>query len=829
MEAPQPIPTTIAHYHILARLGAGGMGEVYLAEDTRLDRQVALKLLPAEFTQEADRVRRFIQEAKAASALNHPNIITIHEIGEAQTEAGRTHYIATEFIEGQTLRSRMTQEKLSLGDALEIAIQTAAALSAAHAAGITHRDIKPENVMVRSDGLVKVLDFGLAKLTEKPDHAEADAEAVTLSKVTTNPGTVLGTPQYMSPEQARGQKLDARSDIFSLGVVLYEMLAGRPPFDGVNAVEVMAAILDREPAPLKEHLTAVPDELQRIGGKALRKNRDERYQTARGLLNDLKDLKEELAFTAKLERTSGAARDEATTGPANAVLTAPVAATSTLSAKIMLGEGKWRKLAALMALLVLIAAAVGFGLYWSAQQTEMAIDSIAVLPFANQNSAEETEYLADGLTESIINNLTQFPNLRVIARNSVFRYKGKETDPFKAGQELRVRTVVTGRLLQRGESLAISAELLDVRDNKQIWGQQYNRKLADLFAVQGEIAKDISEKLRAKLSGAERQQLAKRPTENLKAFQYYTQGLAYSHRRTREELLTAIRYYEQAIGEDRNYALAYAGIANAHASLGLYGFIAPGEGRRKAEDAARKALALDDNLAEAHMVLGQIYVHFTPYSFPLGDRELRHAIELSPSLTLAHWYLGISLVFQGRLDEGQEELLKARELDPLSPVIARSLAIPPYFKRDHARALELLRQANELGPPFGTTFEIGVYIQNKLFDETLAELEKAKQARKNDPILIYGTGMIYAARGQRAEALQIIKELEEMSGASLSQAHWIAKIYATLNEKELALTWLERGFAAGMIGSFYKDEPVWDPIRGDARFGDLLRQMGLPQ
>jgi tetratricopeptide (TPR) repeat protein len=417
----------------------------------------------------------------------------------------------------------------------------------------------------------------------------------------------------------------------------------------------------------------------------------------------------------------------------------------------------------------------------------------------------------------------------VIARSSVFRYKGKEADPLGAGQELRVRAVVTGRVLQRGESLMISAEMVDVQENKQLWGQQYNRKLADVLTVQEEMAKEITGKLRAKLGGAERQQTAKRPTENLKAFQYYTQGLAYSHRRTREDLLMAVRYYEQAIEEDHNYALPQAGLANVYASLGAYGYIAPNEGRRKAEDAARKALALDEDLAEAHTVLGQIYVLFTPYSFSLGDRELRHAIELSPGTALAHWYLGISLVFQGRLDKGQEELLNARELDPLSPVIARSVGIPPYLKRDYGRALELLRQANELGPPFGTTWEIGVYVQNRLFDETLAELEKAKRERKRDPILIYGTGMIYAARGQRAESLQVIKELEQMPGGSLSQAHWIAKIYATLNDKELAFTWLDHGLAAGMIGSFYKDEPVWDPIRSDPRFGDLLRRMGVPQ
>jgi TolB-like protein len=817
---------SIGHYQVLSLLGAGGMGQVYLAQDARLGRKVALKLLPPAFTHNQERLRRFEREARLVSALNHPNILTIYEVGLTS----ETPFIASEFVDGQTLRARLRGERLTLSESLDLASQISTALAAAHEAGIVHRDIKPENVMLRRDGGVKVLDFGLAKLTEPQNSAEVNPAAAALEKVTTEGGRVLGTPQYMSPEQARGQEADARSDIFSLGVVLYEMLSGQPPFDGLNAIEVMGAILNREPAPLKQHAATLPDELQSIVSKALRKKREERYQTTRDLLNELKDLKEELAFTAKLGRAGRAGKDAAATFSAEAVPTAAGTALPTISsAKLVFGKFKRHKLATLIALLVLVAAATGVALYWQTQQTAVAIDSIAVLPFANQNHAEETEYLADGLTESIINNLTQLPNLRVIARNSVFRYKGKETDPLSAGQELRVAAVVTGRLVQRGESLMISAELMDVRENKQLWGQQYNRQLADLLTVQMEIAKEISERLRAKLSGAERQQLAKRPTENLKAFQYYTQGRALSHRRTREDLFTAVRYYEQAIAEDHTYALAHAGLANAYASLGLYGFISPSEGRRKAEDAARKALALDENSAEAHMVLGQIYVHFTPYSFPLGDRELRHAIELSPGLALAHWYLGISLIFQGRLDEGQEELLKARDLDPLAPVIARSLAIPYYFKRDHARALELLRQANELGPAFSTTFEIGVYIHNKLFDETLAELERAKRDRKSDPILIYGTGMIYAARGQRTEAHQIIEELEKMSGESLSQAHWIAKIYATLNEKELALTWLERGFAAGVIGSFYKDEPVWDPIRSAARFGALLRRMGLPQ
>jgi len=484
---------------------------------------------------------------------------------------------------------------------------------------------------------------------------------------------------------------------------------------------------------------------------------------------------------------------------------------------------------------VIIAGAISVSLFFlgrytsSKQGSEVAAKSIAVLPFDNQNRDPDTEYLSDGIPESIIHSLSQLPNLKVMSRNSVFHYKGKNTDAQAVAKDLKVQAVLTGRMTQRGDAVSISVELINAQDNSEIWGQQYNRKLADVFVVQEEIAREISEKLSLKLTGAEKQQLAKHPTENLKAFQYYMQGRSYAQRRIREDLLTAIGYYDKAIEEDRNYALAYAGLADAYSGLGVFGYIAPIEGRRKAEENARKALALDENLAEAHVALGLAYVAFAPSNFSLGDRELRHAIELSPSLALAHFYLGVSLVRQGLLDESLEEYLKARELDPLSSIIARQSAIPYYFKRDYARALELLRQADELGTPFSTTWEIGVYVQNGLFNETLAELEKAKRARKNEPILIYDTGMVYAAQGKRAEALQIINELEEMSGASLSEAHWIAKIYADLNERELALAWLERGLATGAIGSFYKDEPVWDPLRSDPRFTDLLRRMEIPQ
>jgi TolB-like protein len=611
------------------------------------------------------------------------------------------------------------------------------------------------------------------------------------------------------------------------------MVSGRQLFAAESAAATFSSILTREPAPLVRFSPEAPPELQRIVSKALRKDREERYQTVKDLLVDLKDLKQEQEWEAR-----GARDAHADTSREPAGATADAFATSTgeaspsrttSSAEYIISGVKHHKLAAFAALIAMIAAAAGVGLYLRAKNAEVAIDSVAVLPFANQNREQDTEYLSDGLTESIINKLTQLADLRVIARTSAFRYKGKESDPFGAAKELGVRAVVVGRVLQRGENLTISAELVDVRENKQLWGQQYNRKLADIFAVQEEIAKEISEKLRLKLSGAERQQLAKRPTENLKAFQYYMQGRAYAQRRTREDLLEAIRYCEKAIDEDRHYALAYAGLADAYSGLAVRGYIAPLEGRRQAEEAVRKALALDENLAESHAALGQVNALIVPYNFSLGDRELRRAIELSPSLALAHAYLGNSLARQGRFDESVEEFLKARELDPLSSAISRSVAVSYYLKRDYVRALELLRQANELGPAFTTTLEIGIYTQNKLFNEALAELEMAKRERKSDPILTYSTGLVYAAQGRRPEALRIIKEQEEISGESLDQAHWIAKIYAALYEKEPALTWLERGLAAGAIGVFYKDEPVWDTIRSDPRFADLLRRMGIPQ
>ena len=770
-------------------LGRGGMGVTYLARDKVLRRRVALKVIdtPTVSTHRDSQTarERFLREARAAAALRHPNVAAVYQFGAAPD--GSRCFYAMELVEGETLETRVRRHgPLNPKVVVEIATQIAHALTAAAAQGLIHRDLKPGNIMLKTgdpgvtEVEVKIIDFGLAK-------AVADAAG----EMDITHGEFVGTPNFASPEQFESSPVDVRSDIYSLGVTLWFALTGKTPFTGRNLEEIRGAQKLAELPTEQLKAAHVPPPL-----RSLLKSMLALEPAGRPGVHDL------------------ASRLRGCSGQANNVR---------------------HKRFAIASIVILILGASAFLIFHSLRKHPAAIESVsnpavleksvAVLPFDNQNRDPNIDYLSDGITESIIHSLSQLSQLKVMARSTVFQYKGKDVDPRKVGHDLGVGAVVMGRLLQQGDKLTIQTELVNVSDGTELWGQQYNRKVADVFAVQEEIAKEISENLRLKLSGAERQQLAKRPTENLKAFQYYMQGLLFAQRRTREDLLTAISYYDRAIEEDRNYALAYAGFADAYANLGAYGYIAPIDGTRKTEKAAREAVALDENLAEAHAALALAHIAFAPSNFQLGDRELRRAIELSPSLALAHSYLGFSLVRQGRLDESLQEMLKARELDPLSPIIARQAAMPYHLKRDYPKALELLRQANELGPPFTTTWEIGVYIQNKLFNETLAELEKAKRARKGDPILIYDTGMIYAAQGKRAEALQIVKDLEGISDASLSQAHLIAKIYATLNEKEMALSWLERGLATGAIGPFYKDEPVWDSIRGDRRFEALVQKI----
>jgi serine/threonine-protein kinase len=623
--------TMLGRYEVRSKLGEGGMGEVYLARDTELGRTVAVKVLSADVAIDERRMNRFVQEARAASALNQPNILTIYEIGRADG----VPFIATEFIDGETLRERLRSSPLRLGDALDIAAQAAGALAAAHAAGIVHRDVKPENVMLRRDHVVKVLDFGLAKLTEDRTTLNPD-DAPTRLLVNTDSGVVMGTAQYMSPEQARGLEVDARTDIFSLGVVLYEMVAGRAPFEGATQSDVLVSILDREPTPLARFAPDVPMELERIVAKALAKDHEARYQTMKDLAIDLRALKQRLEVEAEIGRTQ---EPRHTADAKIEHATRILAARPTSSAEYAAGGLKKHQRAAVAALLGLLLAVGGISFWYFHQRSATAaqIESIAVLPFENRSADADAEYLSDGLTESLIYRLSQLPNLKVSPTSLVFRYKGKEADPIKAGNELGVSAVLSGRITQRGDNLMISAELVDVRDNKLLWGEQYDRKTSELLATQREIAREIVDKLKLKVSGQERG-LAKHYTESNEAYQLYLKGRFYYNKRTGEGMQKSLEYFQQAIERDPTFALAYSGLADSYNLLGATdagGTVRPNEALPKAKAAALRATEIDESLAEPHVSLAHVKYYYDR-DWPGAEREFKRAIELNPNYPQAH-------------------------------------------------------------------------------------------------------------------------------------------------------------------------------------------------
>jgi eukaryotic-like serine/threonine-protein kinase len=756
----------IGHYRVLSPLGAGGMGEVYLAQDTRLGRKIALKLLPARFTQNAERVRRFEREARAASALNHPNILTIHEIGQVQTEAGGLHFIATELVEGQTLRQQMKHSRLSLFEALDVATQVSSALNAAHSTGIVHRDIKPENIMLRPDGLVEVLDFGLAKLTER--HAAAvDTQAPTIAGGTTEPGVVMGTASYMSPEQARGLEVDARTDIFSLGVVIYEMMAGRAPFAGETPSDVMAAILTTEPEQLSQYSPEAPPEPERIVAKALRKDREERYQVAKDLLVDLKDLKQELELEAKLGRAD---RNEATT-----------AVRSTSGAEHLLGGVKRRKrgvvviLAACIVVLAIIAYFARGGRLWS--DGGGTINSIAVLPFANADP--NTEYLSDGITESLINSLSQLSQLKVIARTTAFRYKGTDADPRIVGPDLKVDAVLTGRVTQQGETLLVQVDLVNAADGAQLWGERYKRKLSNIFTIQEEIARQISEKLPLILTGEKQKRIAKRYTENIEAYQLYLKGRYYAEKRTIESYQKATEHYKQALDLDPNYALAWLGLADAY-YLDLPPLPAK-ERMPRAKAAAMKALAIDEMLGEAHTSLARIIWQYD-WDLPAAEREFKRALELDPGSAFAHRIHGYYLASMGRLDESMSELRKAQQLDPLSLIINLDVGQMLYFAGQNDQAMAQFRKTQEMDPNFRYTYHrLGLgYCRMGVYPEAVANLDQADTLAKGSPRTISLLGYAYVLWGKRDEAIKKLGELKELSKRRYVTPYEMAVIYTGL-------------------------------------------------
>ncbi len=839
--------TRLGRYEIRSSLGAGGMGEVYLAYDTSLRRQVAVKLLPAEFTQNKLRLSRFEREAYAASSLNHPYILTIYEIGEQ----GGQHFIATEYIEGESLRHHMARTRMELREVLDVASQVTSALSAAHQAGIVHRDIKPENIMLRQDGFVKVLDFGLAKLADAAVAAQpeaTDAEAPTKTKVVnTEPGVVMGTASYMSPEQARGLEVDARTDIWSLGVMLYEMVAGRLPFEGATTTDVLTMILHREPPSLLLYRKDVPAELERIVEKALTKEKEERYQLAKDLGLDLKRLKQRLEMEAELERSitpeeearqasgrlSVGSREPAISGTTQAAAAAPTAEASAAhtvsSAEYVVGEIKRHKRGALLVLAtLLIAVAATFAYNYFARGGRTAIGSIAVLPFTNTSGDANMEYLSDGISESLINALSQLPQLKVIARSSAFKYKGKEVDPQEVAKALGVQAVVTGRVVQRGDNLQISAEMVDVRDKTQLWGEQYSRKLTDVQAVQEEIARTISEKLRLRLSGAQEQQLAKRATANPEAYQLYLNGVFYRRKGGLENGRKALDYYNQAVALDPNFALAWTGVADAYRYLQANGVLDPKEAHPKAKAAAQKALELDEGLAEAHVALGLIKMD--EWDWAGAEHEFNRATELNPNLAEAHLRYSVYLTNVGRHTEALAEIKRAQELDPLRIVLRDQEGAALYFARRYDEAVQQLQNVIKLDPDdrFAHAYLGYTYEAKGMYAQAIAEYQKRIRIEGETTSTLCYLGYALAMSGKRSEAQAILDKLkttkEYVSPAEL------AVLYFGLGDKEGALTSLERAYAAHDLQmQFLKIDPHYDSLRSDPRFQDLMRRVGLPQ
>jgi eukaryotic-like serine/threonine-protein kinase len=781
-QARSMVGRRLGRYQILSLLGAGGMGEVYCARDTHLNREVAVKVLPAHLAQDVVARARFEREAQAVAALSHPNILAIHDFGMEQD----IHYAVTELLEGETLRQRLTGGALPWHEAVKLGVAVADGLAAAHAKGIIHRDLKPENLFLSSDGRVKILDFGLAR--RKPVATLSVASSTPTVENVTEPGMVMGTVGYMSPEQVRGEEVDERSDLFAFGCVLYETVAGERAFARQTAAETMAAILRDEPPKLAEVSQNAPPELERVVNRCLKKKAAERYQSANDLAIDLNAL------------LSGAA----TTAPAPARLSK------------RMPPALW--VAAILALVL-----AGLSLYRTMSQgqpVDQPIDSIAVLPLVNASGDADTEYLSDGLTEDLINSLAHVSKLRVIARTTAFRYKGREVDPLKIGADLKVRAVLTGRVILRGDTLSIQADLLDVASGAQLWGQRFNKKLTDIFAVQAEMTRRITDGLRLKLPGAEQQQLTKRYTENVEAYQLYLKGRREAYKFNQEGKEKAPGYFQQAIQLDPNYALAYAGLAEYH----LIYFIGS-RALALAKDAALKAVALDETLAEAHTVLATVAEKYD-WDWAQAEREFQRAIALSPGFAAAHNWYGWYLAQVGRLDEAVAELKLAQQLDPLSAFVYTNLGRAFFFRRDFDQAIEQFQKAIGLDPNFflARAYLGLAYEQQGRYDEALAEIQKAISPANffPDGRTWFVHGLVVA--GRQSEARKLLKQLQPRE-----QVPWsMAAVYTALGEKDQAFAWLEKAFEErfGVLASL-KADPVFDSLRSDPRYAALLRRMGL--